>query len=80
LSHGLRRPAPGPAEARARLTAAQAKVIANPAFGQAKVARNSRRFSLRKLRKIRRERTLVRLCSNLLKLVKAPLSLQAEPA
>ena len=48
------------------------KVIAEPVFGQAKEARRFRRFSLRGLRKVRREWTFVCLCSNTLKLVKAP--------
>jgi transposase len=47
------------------------KVIAEPVFGQAKEARGFRRFSLRGLTKVRGEWTLVCLCSNLLKLVKA---------
>ena len=56
------------------------KVIAEPVFGQAKEARRFRRFSLRGFRKVRREWTFVRMCSNLLKLVNVPLSLQGEPA
>ena len=56
------------------------KAIVEPVFGQAKEARRFRRFSLRGLRKVRREWTFVCLCSNLLKLVNVPLSLNAEPA
>jgi transposase len=56
------------------------KAIVEPVFGQAKEARGFRRFSLRGLKKVRREWTFVCLCSNTLKLVKAPLSLNAEPA
>lgn len=56
------------------------KVIAEPVFGQAKEARHFRRFSLRGLRKVRREWTFVCLCSNLLKLVNVPPPLQGEPA
>jgi len=66
-------------EARRNFTSRR-KVIAEPVFGQAKEARRFRRFSLRGLRKVRREWTFVCLCSNLLKLVNVPLSLQAEPA
>jgi len=56
------------------------KVIAEPVFGQAKEARHFRRFSLRGLAKVRGEWTLVCLCSNLLKLVNAPLSSIPLPA
>ena len=45
------------------------KAIVEPVFGQTKEARRFRRFSLRGLTKVRREWTLVCLCSNLLKLV-----------
>jgi transposase len=50
------------------------KTIVEPVFGQAKEARGFRRFSLRGLKKVRAEWALVCLCSNLLKLVNAPLS------
>ena len=56
------------------------KVIAEPVFGQAKEARRFRRFSLRGLRKVRREWAFLCLCSNLLKLVNVHPSLQGEPA
>jgi len=56
------------------------KAIVEPVFGQAKEARRFRRFSLRGLRKVRREWTFVCMCSNLLKLVNVPLSIQAAPA
>jgi hypothetical protein len=44
-------------------------VIVEPVFGQIKEARSFRRFSLRGLRKVRGEWTLVSLCHNLLKLL-----------
>jgi transposase len=47
------------------------KVIVEPVFGQIKEPRGFRRFSLRGLVKVRREWTLVCLCHNLMKLVKA---------
>jgi IS5 family transposase len=56
------------------------KAIAEPVFGQTKEARGFRRFSLRGLKKVRSEWTLVCLCSNLLKLVNVPLpSRQGTP-
>ena len=45
------------------------KVIVEPVFGQIKEARGFRRFSLRGLRKVRGEWTLIALCHNLLKLL-----------
>ena len=45
------------------------KVIVEPVFGNIKEPRNFRRFSLRGLKKIRREFTLVCLCHNLHKLL-----------
>jgi len=56
------------------------KVIVEPVFGQTKEARRFRRFSLRGLRKVRGEWTLVCLCGNLLKLVTASLQTEPEPA
>ncbi|PWB69833.1 MAG: hypothetical protein C3F15_14405 [Holophagae bacterium] len=56
------------------------KIIAEPVFGQAQEARHSQRFSSRGLRKVRGEWTVVRLCSNLLKLVKASPKTAAKPA
>ena len=47
------------------------KVIVEPVFGQIKEARRFRQFSLRGLRKVRGEWTLVALCHNLLKLLAA---------
>jgi len=46
-------------------------IIVEPVFGHAKEARGFRRFSLRGLRKVASEWTLVCLCGNLLKLVSA---------
>jgi hypothetical protein len=46
-------------------------------FGQAKEARGFSSLSLRGLRMVQREWTFVCMCSNLLKLVNAPLSLHA---
>ena len=45
------------------------KAIVEPVFGQAKEARGFRRFSLRGMRKVSSEWTLVCLCGNLLKLL-----------
>ena len=56
------------------------KVIVEPVFGQTKEARRFRRFSLRGLRKVRGEWTLVCLCGNLLKLVTASPQTEPEPA
>jgi len=56
------------------------EAIVEPVFGQAKEARRFRRFSLRGLRKVRREWTFVCLCSNVLKLVTVPPPLHAELA
>jgi transposase len=54
-----------------RDTYARRKAIVEPVFGQTKQARRFRRFSLRGLKKVKHEWTLVCLCSNLLKLVNA---------
>jgi IS5 family transposase len=54
------------------------KAIVEPVFGQVKEARRFRRFSLRGLTKVRCEWTLVCLCSNVLKLVTAPLQTATE--
>ena len=48
---------------------ARRKVIVEPVFGHAKQARQFRHFSLRGLKKVTAEWTLVCLCGNLLKLV-----------
>jgi len=56
------------------------KVIVEPVFGHAKEARRFRRFSLRGLRKVRAEWTLVCLCGNLLKLVNSALAHHPEAA
>ena len=56
----------------------QRKVIVEPVFGHIKEVRRFRRFSLRGLRKVRREWTLVSLCHNLLKLLGT--NLIAQPA
>jgi hypothetical protein len=45
-------------------------VFVEPVFGHAKEARGFRRFSLRGIRKVSSEWTLVCLCGNLLKLFK----------
>ena len=52
---------------------ARRKVIVEPVFGHATQARRFRLFSLRGLRKVRAEWTLVCLCGNLLKLVNSTL-------
>ena len=61
-----------------RAVYARRKVIVEPAFGQIKEARGFRRFSLRGLRAVAGEWSLVCMTHNLLKLYRAGLA--AAPA